>query len=375
MDAGVAYFPTHDAVPPGELARLVEARGHRWLMFAEHTHIPASRETPWSGREGAPPLPRKYAHTYDLFVAMAMPLAATSRAAGRSGICLVTERDPIITAKEVASLDHLSGGRVDFGVGAGWNREEMVNHGTNPRTRMRLMRERVLAIKAIWANDEATFHGDFVSFDRIWSRPEAAAACRTRRSTSAAAARPCSTACSSTATRGCRTTATRDAARIAELRERAGRRVPVVVMGVPADPAELERLAAAGVDRVLFWLPSARLAVVETSWTRSRARWTRSPAARSSSRLRYQFGEVVGGGTSASACATSTLGAGVRDVLGERLAELVVEPVDGLRAHPEATRRARRSPAWRGRRRRTPRPPAAGRSAASRSRRRRRSPR
>ena len=130
MDAGVAYFPTHDAVAPGELARLVEARGHRWLMFAEHTHIPASRETPWSGREGAPPLPRKYAHTYDLFVAMAMSLAATSPLRVGSGICLVTERDPIITAKEVASLDHLSGGRVDFGVGAGWNREEMVNHGT-----------------------------------------------------------------------------------------------------------------------------------------------------------------------------------------------------------------------------------------------------
>jgi len=262
MDAGVAYFPTHDAVAPGELARLVEARGHRWLMFAEHTHIPASRETPWSGREGAPPLPRKYAHTYDLFVAMAMSLAATSSLRVGSGICLVTERDPIITAKEVASLDHLSGGRVDFGVGAGWNREEMVNHGTNPRTRMRLMRERVLAIKEIWANHEATFHGDFVSFDRIWCDPK-----------------PLQVPHPPVYVGGGGPTVLdrvleygdawmpnhRDAdpARIAELRERAGRRVPVVVMGVPADPAELERLAAAGVDRVLFWLPSARLAVVE----------------------------------------------------------------------------------------------------------------
>ena len=117
MDAGVAYFPTHDAVGPGEIARLVEERGHRWLMYAEHTHIPSSRDTPWGGREDAPPLPRKYAHTYDLFIACATSLAATRSLRVGTGICLVTERDPIITAKEVASLDHLSGGRFDFGIG------------------------------------------------------------------------------------------------------------------------------------------------------------------------------------------------------------------------------------------------------------------
>src|ERR1700741_4332654 len=110
MDSGIAYFPTYDAVSPAEVARLVEERGHRWLMFAEHTHIPASRETPWGGREGAPPLPAKYAKTYDLFVAMAMSLAGTSTLRVGSGVCLVVQRDPIITANEVASLDHLSGG-------------------------------------------------------------------------------------------------------------------------------------------------------------------------------------------------------------------------------------------------------------------------
>ena len=271
MDTGVAYFPTHDAVAPGELARLVEARGHRWLMFAEHTHIPASRASPAGGRPGAPPLARKYAHTHDLFVAMAMSLAATSSLRVGSGICLVTERDPIVTAKAVASLDHLSGGRFDFGVGAGWNREEMANHGTDPRTRMRLMRERVLAMKEIWANHEATYQGEFVSFERIWCDPK-----------------PLQQPHPPIYIGGGGPTVhdrvleygdvwmpnhrDADPARIAELRERAGRRVPVVVMGVPADPRELERLAEAGVDRVLRWLPSARRAVVEAEldeWERA----------------------------------------------------------------------------------------------------------
>src|SRR3954463_14477259 len=150
MDAGVAYFPTHDALGPAEVARLVEERGHRWLLWAEHTHIPAARETAWGGREDAPPLPRKYARTYDPFVASAYALAATQHLRVGTGIALVPQRDPIVTAKEVASLDHLSGGRFELGVGAGWNREEMANHGVDPRTRMRRMREHVLAMKEIW---------------------------------------------------------------------------------------------------------------------------------------------------------------------------------------------------------------------------------
>ena len=146
MDAGIAYFPTYDAVSPAEIARLVEERGHRWLMYAEHTHIPSSRATPMGGREGAPPLPNKYTKTYDPFVAIAQSLAVTTSLRVGTGICLVNQRDPIITAKEVASLDHLSGGRFEFGIGAGWNREEMRNHGVDPRTRMRRLREHVLAM-------------------------------------------------------------------------------------------------------------------------------------------------------------------------------------------------------------------------------------
>src|SRR3954469_16272440 len=143
MEFGVGYFPTHDGMRPGEIARRVEDRGHSALYFAEHTHIPAGRETPWGGGSD---LPRKYWHTYDLFVALTAAAEATSRLRIGSGVCLVVERDPITTAKEVASVDHLSGGRLEFGVGAGWNREEMRNHGTDPRTRMKLMRERVEAM-------------------------------------------------------------------------------------------------------------------------------------------------------------------------------------------------------------------------------------
>ena len=135
MDTGVAIFPTHDAIAPAEVARLAEERGHESLFFPEHTHIPVSRESPWPGGSD---LPRRYAHTFDLFVAVTAAVTATTQLRVGSGICLVIERDPITTAKEVASVDYLSGGRFEFGVGAGWNREEMANHGTDPRRLARI---------------------------------------------------------------------------------------------------------------------------------------------------------------------------------------------------------------------------------------------
>src|SRR4051794_41984463 len=134
MEAGVAYFATHDALGPAETARMVEERGHRWLLWAEHTHIPASRETPWGGREDAPPLPRKYARTYDPFVASAYALSATQNLRVGTGIALVAQRDPIITAKEVASLDHLSGGGFEPGTCAGGKRAGAGKHGRRPPT-------------------------------------------------------------------------------------------------------------------------------------------------------------------------------------------------------------------------------------------------
>src|SRR5215210_593867 len=168
MEFGLGYFPTYDGVRPGEVARMAEERGYSAIYFAEHTHIPAAETDRAPGR----PLPPKYWRTYDLFVALTAAAEATRNIRVASGICLVIERDPITTAKEVASVDHLSGGRLDFGVGAGWNRTEMRNHGTDPRTRMRLMRERIEAMQAIWTQEEASYNGRFVDFDRIWSWPE-----------------------------------------------------------------------------------------------------------------------------------------------------------------------------------------------------------
>ena len=188
-------------------------------------------------------LPAQYSHTLDPFVALSFAAAATERIKVGTGVCLVIERDPIVTAKEVASLDRLSGGRFLFGVGAGWNREEMRNHGTDPSRRVRLMRERVEAMEAIWTKDEAEYHGEFVDFDPIWSWPKPIQKphppiCW------AAPARRCSTACC----------ATRDGwtpnrfgspeelrQRIDELRERAGRHVGRRV-GVKPERGLLERL-------------------------------------------------------------------------------------------------------------------------------------
>jgi len=169
MRFGIAVFPTDYAADPATIGRLVEERGFESLFFPEHTHIPAGRRTPYPvGGE----LPPEYSHTYDQFVALTAAAAATQKLLIATGICLVIERDPIITAKEVASLDRLSGGRLLFGVGAGWNLEEMENHGTDPRRRFSLMRERIEAMKAIWTQAEASYHGEHVDFDPIWCWPK-----------------------------------------------------------------------------------------------------------------------------------------------------------------------------------------------------------
>jgi probable F420-dependent oxidoreductase len=119
-------------------------------------------------------LPREYWHTYDPFIALTAAASATTRLRLGTGVCLVIERDPIVTAKEIATLDSLSNGRVIFGIGGGWNAEEMENHGTDYKRRWRVLRERTLAMKKIWTEDEAEFHGEFVNFDPIWSFPKPA---------------------------------------------------------------------------------------------------------------------------------------------------------------------------------------------------------
>jgi probable F420-dependent oxidoreductase len=266
MDFGVGYFPTHDGIGPGPLARMLEERGQESLLFAEHTHIPASRESPFPGGGGLPP---KYWHCYDLFVALTAAAVATSRLRVGSGICLIIQRDPIVTAKEVASIDHLSGGRLLFGVGAGWNREEMRNHGTDPRTRMALMRERVEAMKAIWTQEEASYAGEHVAFERIWSHPKPAQ--RPYPPILVGGLGP---------TVLDRVLAFGDAwlpnynpdasffERLAELRGRAERPIETDILGMPADPRELERVRDAGARRALHWLPSGGRSVVEAALER-----------------------------------------------------------------------------------------------------------
>src|SRR5881398_2829303 len=160
MHFGVVMFPTDYAMRVDDLARAVEARGFESLWFPEHTHIPVSRRSPWPG---GPDLPEEYRETLDPFLVLTAAALVTERFLLGTGICLVVERDPITTAKEVATLDLLSGGRFLFGVGGGWNREELLNHGTDPTRRFAVMRERILAMQAIWTQDEASFHGEFVN--------------------------------------------------------------------------------------------------------------------------------------------------------------------------------------------------------------------
>lgn len=171
MDLGVFSFNTDYGIRADELGRELEARGFESLWVGEHTHIPASRLSPYPG---GGELPKPYYHMVDPFVSLAMVAAVTERLKLGTGICLVVERDPITLAKEVATLDHLSGGRFLFGIGGGWNVEEMENHGLPFKRRWKVLRERIEAMKAIWASHEASYEGEFVSFEKIISYPKPA---------------------------------------------------------------------------------------------------------------------------------------------------------------------------------------------------------
>ncbi|HEU4430022.1 MAG TPA: LLM class F420-dependent oxidoreductase [Myxococcota bacterium] len=170
MHYGLTMFPTDYSIQPAELAREAEARGFESLWFPEHTHIPVERKSPWPG---GPELPKMYYDVYEPFVALAAAAAATTRIKLATGICLVVQRDPLQTAKSVATLDRVSNGRFLFGIGAGWNAEEMANHGTAFKTRLSLMRERVLAMKELWTKSKPEFHGKFVEFAPVmtWPKP------------------------------------------------------------------------------------------------------------------------------------------------------------------------------------------------------------
>lgn len=168
-DFGLITFATDYALQPAELARWAEDAGFESLFFAEHTHMPTSRLSPFGG--GAP-LPEYYKQAYDPFVALSAAATATKTLKIGTAICLITEHNPITLAKTIATLDQISNGRVVLGIGAGWNAEEMADHGVNFKQRWKVTRERVLAMRELWTKDEAEYHGDFVDFDPTWSWPK-----------------------------------------------------------------------------------------------------------------------------------------------------------------------------------------------------------
>jgi probable F420-dependent oxidoreductase len=260
MHIGIQMFATDYAIRVDALARAAEERGFESLWLPEHTHIPVSRRSPWPG---GPDLPREYSHTYDLFVALTMAAAVTTRLKVGSGICLLVERDPITTAKEVASLDALSGGRFLFGIGGGWNAEEMAHHGTAFRSRWRLLRERVLAMKKIWTEDEAAFEGEFVRFEKLWSWPKPVQKPHPPILLGGHGPRAFERVvdyCDGWLPIGMR--AGDLAGGIAELRRVATEKgrdpstISVSVYGVPMDAGALASLRALGVERAIFSLPS-----------------------------------------------------------------------------------------------------------------------
>jgi len=262
MHYGVFIFNTDYAIRIDELARAAEQRGFESLFVPEHTHIPASRRTPFPGGGD---LPKEYWHTLDPFVALSAAAAVTTTLKVGTGICLVIERDPIVTAKEVATLDLLSNGRFLFGVGAGWNAEEMENHGTDFKSRFRLLRERILAMKEIWTKEEAEFHGEHVRFDKIWSHPKPAQRPHPpvlMGGENAYALQRVVDYCEGWFPRG-RAGQEAILSALADLKARAARAgrdmrtISTSVFGAKPDPAVLARFAEAGFTRVLLGLPSA----------------------------------------------------------------------------------------------------------------------
>jgi probable F420-dependent oxidoreductase len=264
---GVHIFATDETIGVAELAREVEARGFESLWLPEHTHIPTSRESEWyRGQE----LPREYSRTLDPFVALTCAAAATSTLRIGTGICLIAQRDPLVTAKAAATLDLVSAGRLLFGVGLGWNAEEMRDHGVDPATRRSRAREVVMAMQGLWTQQKFGYQGRFISFEESWLWPK-----------------PVQQPWPPLIVGGRGgTRAFLDIAEFADgwmpdinmlrlsalpglidqlgdaCRARGRDPVPVTAVGARSEPQRLEALGSLGLDRVIFLLPSAPAADV-----------------------------------------------------------------------------------------------------------------
>lgn len=253
MRFGISTFITDEGIKPAPLGQALEQRGFDSLFIAEHTHIPANRETPYPGGGD---LPRIYYRTLDPFVALTAAAAVTERLLLATGIALIIERDPITTAKEVASLDFVSGGRFLFGIGAGWNREEMRNHGTDPGKRGALMDEQIRAMRKIWTEEQAEFHGEQVNFDPIYAWPKPAQDPHPPIYVGGESDRAIARVAEYGGGWLPRGGTENLADLIKRVRDQAGWRVPVSVYAAPTDRSTIEEYAAAGVDRTLLLLPT-----------------------------------------------------------------------------------------------------------------------
>jgi probable F420-dependent oxidoreductase len=261
MHFGLMMFSTDYAIRIDELAREAEARGFESLWLPEHTHIPASRRTPWPG---GPELPKEYWHTHDPFVALATAAAVTRTLKVATGICLLIQRDPITTAKEVASLDFLSNGRFLFGIGGGWNQDEIENHGIPFKSRWKALRERVEAMKAIWTEDAPQYHGEFVNFDPMWSWPKPVQKPHPPvllGGFSPQILQRVVNYCDGWMPIGIRASniikGIQDLRQVAEKAGRNPQSISITIFGTPADETAIEQYREVGVERVTFGLPPA----------------------------------------------------------------------------------------------------------------------
>ncbi len=260
MDFGIIMFATDLSIDPCALARAVEERGFESLWFPEHTHIPTSRQSPWPG---GPNLPEWYRRTLDQFSALSAAAAVTERIKVGTGISLVVQHDPIDLAKQVATLDLISGGRALFGVGGGWNAEEMANHGTDPGRRFTLLAERIKAMQEIWTKDEAEFHGTYVDFEPIWQWPKPVQKPHPPILVGGGGPKVLDRVLDYGTSGGWMPIPGRGnfAEQYAELQRRAAEqghgRIPVSVFGGPADEQAVGQYREIGADRYIFSAPSA----------------------------------------------------------------------------------------------------------------------